>query len=140
MNWANLAGLEGLPALLGPPQTYRSVPGIGLCVDRASGQAAFVWALLLGSPPPLAFQPCGKEVPQHCESVVTELGLQCPVTLKANNKGEIGGGGALTSRMGLATLQKTNISVFNAMMSASLFALTGFPRTDEGRFKGRSPH
>lgn len=22
-NWANLAGLEGLPALLGPPQTYR---------------------------------------------------------------------------------------------------------------------
>lgn len=49
-HWENLAGLEGLPALLGPPQTYRSVPGIGLCADRASRLAAFVWALLLGSP------------------------------------------------------------------------------------------
>lgn len=44
--------------------------------------------------------------------------------------------GALASRMGLATLQKTNISVFDAMMSASLLALalTELPRTDEGRF------
>lgn len=46
-HWANLAGLGGLPALLVPPQTCRSVPGSGLGAGRASRLAAFVWALLL---------------------------------------------------------------------------------------------
>lgn len=74
-HWANLAGLEGLSALLGPSRAARHL-GAAFVQAELPG-----WLLLCAvapfALPPLAFQPCGREVRQDCGLLLSKLRSQC---------------------------------------------------------------